>query len=65
MRIPIEKGLDRLLILKYFLNEVVRLSWWVSSCGDLDHNPMLLEVLLVQEKPPRPFITKSWMVKEW
>jgi hypothetical protein len=51
--------------LEDFLDERFKLCQWVSSEGDFDQNPMLLEVVPSHEKTPKPFkLNLEWLKDE-
>jgi hypothetical protein len=51
----IAKRLNKFLIYEAFLDEVIRIKQWVTTRGDSDHNPVVLEVAPTIEKPASPF----------
>jgi hypothetical protein len=61
----ISKRLDWFLIFEAFLDKATRIKQWVSLGGDSNHNPVMLEIALAQEKPANPFkLNPEWMKEE-
>lgn len=61
----IAKRLDRFLVADPLNEYVDRIRQWIGSCGDFDHNLILLEIAHGGDKPPSPFkFNRDWLNME-
>jgi hypothetical protein len=49
------KRINQFLIYESFFDEVIQIKQWITSWGDFDHNPIMLEVAPSLEKPTNSF----------
>ena len=47
------------------LEEPLRLKQWISSCGDSDHFPIILEIVVLEKTPSIAFkFNVGWLLEE-